>query len=292
MNQVPNPVSVGATLRAARESLGKAIPEIASELCITPSYVRAIEDGKIKQLPGVFFYKSFAKQYAALVDVPLKNLGLEAITSEDTEPATPASGGFTSYEPAVRAIDPIVRDTNSRYFSEHPMGVSIATLVLALIGCSGFYSWWTRIPNQSAPTSPAVVSPAPTVTPVQNVTPASSSDASPTPVVGQPVISPIAANSATPVEDITGVVLDLSATENTWLSITSNGHQIFSGTLRRSESKKLAGISKATIKIGNAGGIEIRWNGKPIGPLGGRGEVRTVHFTPEAVQIVPPADQL
>ena len=32
--------------------------------------------------------------------------------------------------------------------------------------------------------------------------------------------------------------------------------------------------------VGNAGGVEISLNGKPIGPIGPRGQVRVVEFTP------------
>jgi hypothetical protein len=34
------------------------------------------------------------------------------------------------------------------------------------------------------------------------------------------------------------------------------------------------------MKVGNAGGLEVRLNGKAIGPLGARGQVREVLFTP------------
>ena len=36
------------------------------------------------------------------------------------------------------------------------------------------------------------------------------------------------------------------------------------------------------------GGIEVRWNGKPIGPIGPKGQVRKVVFTPERFEIIDP----
>jgi hypothetical protein len=42
------------------------------------------------------------------------------------------------------------------------------------------------------------------------------------------------------------------------------------------------------MRVGNAGGLEVRWNGKPIGPIGPRGQVRVVLFTPENFQILEP----
>jgi hypothetical protein len=89
--------------------------------------------------------------------------------------------------------------------------------------------------------------------------------------------------------EASGVVLKLSATERTWLSISSDGKEIFAGILQPSESKTLTGLDRATMKVGNAGGIEVRWNGKVISPLGTRGQVLTIRITPEDFEIVPPA---
>ena len=43
----------------------------------------------------------------------------------------------------------------------------------------------------------------------------------------------------------------------------------------------------AKLTVGNAAGLEMRLNGKLIGPLGGRGQVLVVVFTPDNFQIVP-----
>lgn len=82
--------------------------------------------------------------------------------------------------------------------------------------------------------------------------------------------------------------MSLSATERVWLSISSGGKEIFSGILQPGETKTLSGLEAARMKVGNAGGIEIQWNGKPVGPLGASGEVRTVVLTPDNTQILEP----
>jgi cytoskeletal protein RodZ len=61
--------SVGEILRTQRESHGLEVSEVAAALCITSTYVRSIEDDEFEKLPSVFFYKSFVKQYAAMVGV-------------------------------------------------------------------------------------------------------------------------------------------------------------------------------------------------------------------------------
>ena len=87
------------------------------------------------------------------------------------------------------------------------------------------------------------------------------------------------------------MVLNVSATEATWLSITtSEGQKLFSGILQPSQTKTLTTAEAAQMKVGNAGGIDVRLNGKEIGPLGERGQVRTVKFiAPDKYEIVEPA---
>jgi hypothetical protein len=92
-------------------------------------------------------------------------------------------------------------------------------------------------------------------------------------------------------DGVNHVVLNLSATETTWLSITSEGKNIFSGVLEPSQTKTLRASDVAKMKVGNAGGIDVRWNGKAIGPIGPRGQVRVVLFTSDKVEILPPAGQ-
>ena len=265
--------SVGDILRSARESQGRAMSEIAEELCITQRYLRALESDDLSNLPGTFFYKSFVKQYASLLGIPLAKIqpGIEALIRVD-EPSVP-----TTTERAlvpIRVPDPIVQASN-QYFSNRRIGVPIAALAGVLLACSGFYSWWNQPPRLQAR---KIAPPAPVA--------AVNSGTQPAPASTVQVSTASAADS----DSVNHVVLNLSATERTWLSITnSEGKQIFSGMLEPSQTKTLMASDAAQMKVGNAGGIDVRLNGKDIGPLGGRGEVRTVRFTaPDKFQIVEP----
>ena len=284
--------SVGIILKTERERQQRDPAEIAEELCITQRYLRAIEQDDLASLPGTFFYKSFVKQYAAIlgVDEMLLKPGVESLTAELEPPplpgadpryimghSPPGNGNHFDTDPGrspVRHLDPIVRDGNRRYLTDGRLGLSLAGLIGVLLLCSGFYAWWNRAPqaaavarvSQSQPTQITAVSeskPAQPATPSLNVT------------------------STTGPDGENHVVLNLSATERTWISITSDGKQIFSGILQPSQTKTLTGSDVARLRIGNAGGLEIQWNGKTIGPVGPRGQVRVVVFTPENFEILP-----
>jgi hypothetical protein len=50
----------------------------------------------------------------------------------------------------------------------------------------------------------------------------------------------------------------------------------------------VGGKESAKMRVGNAAGIEVRLNGKLLGPLGARGQVLIVLFTPDNFQIFSP----
>src|SRR5215471_11960319 len=257
--------SVGAILRSAREEQGRELAEIAEGLCIPQRYLRAIEEDDLKALPGTFFYKSFVKQYAATLGVPEREIlpRIDQISHAEAETVSPGQAAASS---AVRQPDAIVQASN-RDFSDRRLGIPVAVLGAVILACSGFYSWWTRPVSTSVAVqtqaSPSAVPPA-----AQPTTPVATS----TPVTS----------------DLGGVVLSLAATERTWLSITSGGKEIFSGVLQPGETKTISGLEAARMKVGNAGGIEIQWNGKPVGPIGTRGQVKTIVFTPDNLEILEP----
>jgi cytoskeleton protein RodZ len=252
--------SVGATLRSVRERQGRAISDIAEELCLTQQYVKAIEQDDLKTLPGAFFYRNFVRQYAAILGMDPAQLRsqVDALTfAEETALI------------AIAAPSPLVIATNRRYFDHRSLGVSVAGLAGVVLACSVFYAWWEK-PRLVA--KPPVIQTIPV--PVQQT---AAVPASPVPVV---VSTPDA-------EIMNHVALNLSATEKTWLSISSGGKQIFSGILEPSQTKTVTGLDMAQMKVGNAGGIEVQLNGKPIGPIGPRGQVRVVEFTPDHFEILP-----
>jgi len=279
--------SVGSILRKERENQGRVLAEIAAELCVTQRYLHAIEEDDTEGVPGLFFYKNFARQYAAILDIDegLISPALDAIKAPEDAPPSPA----------ICVPNRLVQAANRRHIPDISMGWSVAGLVLVLVGCSGVYAWWKRAPRASAATvvvTQQVV--AAHAAPVAVVS-ASSPMQPALQQAAQPDLQPDLQSRTQPVTQATvqtgeasGVVLKLSATERTWLSISSDGKEIFAGILQPSESKTLTGLDRATMKVGNAGGIDVLWNGKSISPLGTRGQVLTIKITPQDFEIVPP----
>lgn len=264
--------SVGVTLRNEREAQGRALEDIAQELCLMPTYLRAIEVDNVAALPGTFFYKSFVRQYADLL-----GLNTALLQSEVDELVAVAEPAPTVPEKPIRVPDAIVQEANRFDFSRRSLKIPSIALVLALAGGGVFYSWWKQPAKAAAVPVPMTVASAPT--------PAVVPAAAPTPELpSEPVVN---VTSTTGADGVRHLELNLSASETTWLSISSNGKQIFAGVLHPEETKTLSGLDVARLKVGNAGGLNVQWNGKEIGSLGQKGQVRVVIFTPEGFSILP-----
>lgn len=278
--------SVGEILRSAREEQGRTLVEIAEELCLTQRYLRALEQNDLNGLPGIFFYKAFVRQYAALLGVPegLLQPGLEALIPKEPAPPveTPSPARWSLNVPRsspapIRELDPLVQASNRYYFADRRIGVSVGTLAAVLVACSFFYAWWNKpakFINRASNSEPSVQ-----VAPQLQVAAPQVQNKDAEPAARDPIPS-VNLSQVANLDDLSHVVLNLSATERTWIMITSDGKQIFAGMLEPSQTKTVSGVEAAWMKVGNAGGLEVRLNGKAIGPLGARGQVREVLFKP------------
>jgi len=299
-------LSVGETLRRARLDRGLELCTVAAQTKINAKYLEAIESDDRKKLPSGFFYKSFVEQYAKALALDTREIQAEidrVLSADDPLPLPGLESVLT------RNVPPL---TFRRRFHPGRAFTSTASLILVLVGCSGVYAWvhdaqgmqghiqvWmdnVRALSKSktvtasakqyraAPKAIRKAAPAPEnavqpVAPIEAVPVSLASDPKPDEVDE----STIAAET-TPTDY--KVMLDLLAHEATWLSVSSDGKPVFSGILQANESKSVGGRQFAKLRVGNAAGIEVRLNGKLLGPLGARGQVLIVLFTPDNFQIV------
>jgi cytoskeletal protein RodZ len=278
--------SVGETLKRARLEQGLDLCAVAERTKISARYLEAIESDDRKILPSGFFYKSFVEQYAKSLSLDTQEIDAEIdrVLSADEPLRLP---GFESV--VARNVPPIA---SAHRFRQRRSYQSAASLVLVLVGCSGVYAWWhdagSFIGLRGMIGHVRGIAKRP-VAPPKTVAAASRR------ILAQAAAAPIsAASTAKPDETDAAatsdykVMLDLMAHEATWLSVSSDGKPVFSGILQANQSKSVGGKQFAKMRVGNAAGLEVRLNGKLLAPLGARGQVLIVLFTPDNFQIVSP----
>ena len=81
--------------------------------------------------------------------------------------------------------------------------------------------------------------------------------------------------------------MDIVAEETVWILARADGKFAFSGTLEAQQSRTVEAASEVVLRLGNAGGVSLQLNGKPVGSAGPKGQVRTIQFTSGGFHIVP-----
>jgi cytoskeleton protein RodZ len=299
--------SVGEKLRQHRVGQGITLADVSATTRISLKNLQAIENDDVSQISSAFFYKSFVRQFAERLGLDYSELAaaVQSWVSTIPEPAMP--GHLHAELPNVPPLQP-VRARNFRWF------FSFVALVSVLAGCSGLYGMWetsrynlqasvssfinsfagdskTRIKGTvetgaRARLRPVGVPGKPTAATL------TTAPIAPTPdrksVLSNAPAAPVAV--ATPnAEADSGFRVEVAAVEPTWLSITADDKEVYSGVLEAAETKELEGHDSARIRTGNAGGVNVLFNGKTIGSLGPRGQVRTVLFTKDNYEILEPS---
>lgn len=266
--------SVGETLQRARLEQQLDVATVAARTKINAKHLEAIEADDRGSLPSSFFYKNFVQQYARTLSLDTREIDAEIDRVLSADPPLPLPG---QDNPTRKEVAPVGLSSG---FPKSRIYASFAGLILMLAACSGIYGWWSK--GRSAvliePSAPAAQIPVAfevaAGAPAQTVKP-----------------EPPAVVPSQPAATGSKVLLDLLAHEATWLSVSSDGKPVFSGILAPNQSKTVEGKEYAKMRVGNAAGIEVRLNGKLLGPLGHRGQVLVVVFTGDNFQIMSPAKE-
>ena len=270
--------NVGETLRRERLRRGINLDEVARDIKIRPKLLEYIEDDQFDRLPGGVFAKSFVKQYATALGLDGDELAAEVQRQIEPPPLA------VEAKPAVAPVSeplrtPAWETIGSGRSSSSPLA-ALALVVAVVVGCSFAYNWWTsqqNSPQTQTASSAARETPPPPVQPApapREETPATA----PETATSEPASAP-AAQPAVPVS------VTLSATEEVWVSAASDGEQRFAAVLAVNETRTVEAQSGVRLVVGNAGGLSVSLNGKPIGEIGPRGQVRVVQLTPSGADI-------
>ena len=286
--------SVGQRLREARLQQGRTLEDVSASTRIAVKNLLAIEADELEKLGAPFLYRSFVRQFAK--ELKLKDeqfeMDVQAAASTMPEPLMPGQGNGPF--PAVNAL-PVRRNRGFKWLH------SVASLIAVMIACSTIYSVWqnSRSNLQGSFKSMFSVSNGAkarnaTGAVVKSVHHSSNTAGTQISEATSGISSKIGGEtensvSGTPSEDLDGAYrIELSAIEPTWLSIIADGRRAFSGILEATDTKVLEAHENVRIRTGNAGGVNVTLNGKALGAIGPRGQVRTVIFTKDAYEILPP----
>lgn len=261
--------SAGELLRGERLKRNRDLIEISAQTRINIRYLEAIEADQTHHLPGEFFYKAFLTQYASALQLDpeqTREILRSAIPVHDPDPV-----------PALRQAWEDAQSATPRRRTP-PVGITVTLLFIAVAGGSGLYAWWQQSQAQREVQAAAELVPA--SIPTLSAVPAQT-----TPEPAAPMAPPEPEPASTQAHE---AEVDVAATERTWVVMSSDGKQLWAGTMQPGETRQFTIGQNARMLTGNAGTVQVRHNGEPVGKLGPRGQVREIVFTSTGHEIVSP----
>ena len=281
--------SVGETLRRERLRKDLSLEQISHETKISARLLDAIENEQFDLLPGGVFAKSFVRQYARTLGLDEEELSAE-VQKLIHAPLDLSSFAPVPPEPEYK-VPKVPQWEGSGVRSNSSALPSLALLVAVMLLCSGIYALWQRsrrpapLPppvhaTQTTPTAPASKPPEPAP-----LTPAIANRPQTPPKTDVSQQSTPPGESANPAATLH---VSLAADEETWVRAWADGKQVLTWTLEPNVIKTVDAVDQIRIRTGNAGALQITLNGKPLGPIGPRGQIRIVEVTPKGVQILVP----
>lgn len=270
----------GASFKQARESKGISLDQIATETRISTRFLSAIENEEFHLLPGGIFNRGFVRAFA-------EKVGLDA------------DQAVADYERLAEVRPPEVVSTpepaSARKKDRHlyPIALGALAVVIVIFYIVNRESGHTAQTASAPPSAPAATSqpaqaPAPTIEPTPEVAPPlTPPETAPqtTPAAPQPAPPP-ALPPATPTPaPKTALTLEVEAHEQTWIKVVADGNAVDpSEVLESGTTRKFTAQSSISISVGNAAGLSLKLNDKPMKPLGKSGQVRELTITPDTVK--------
>lgn len=295
-------IGFGDKLRREREMRGVSLEEIAESTKIGTRSLRALEEDEFDKLPGGIFNRGFVRAYSRF-------LGLD-----EEQTVADFDAALKEYNTANGRVEelPVVVESEPESFRALWL-IAAAVVLIAAISSTGFFlirhTFAAKAVEREAKSEPASQA-----QPIHSLVPPSSTDAagSANPVVTAasqpPKERPSSQPKSTPSESASGsnaasspssetssseesastsgtspIRLLVVAREESWLSVSADGRNLGQQTLAAQESRTINAQKEVRLKLGNVGGVEVSFNGKPVNIDGEPRQVKEFTFTPDGL---------
>ncbi|GAP95671.1 helix-turn-helix domain-containing protein [Leptolyngbya sp. NIES-2104] len=250
---------LGNRLRDRRQSQDISLEKVAGATCIQPRLLKAIEQGKIEELPEPVYIHSFIRQYADAI-------GLNGVEFASEFPTT-----------GVMALPTIRTSWRSLPGAQlRPMHLYLMYMVLIFGAVNGLSYFLNRSTQASLPAievqQPIVPSPMGPMQPVQQ--PASTKKITPAPASNKPIR------------------VGVTVAEESWVRVMADNQVAFEGELPKGTQRTWTADRQVVVRAGNAGGVIVSYNESQAKPLGQPGEIEEMIFPPDPQMATLPNENL
>jgi cytoskeleton protein RodZ len=237
----------GELLKKAREEAGLSLERVEEELKIGARFIRVLEDGAFEELPSDVYTVGYIRQYAQLLGISPEPVLAEYMAHRNMHRS----------EIKKETTHVKKRVASSRMILIIPAVISAVVLIY-------FFSPENRIPKGTTKIAEIY-----TLPPEKEAARTRRDN------------PPESKAPDHPDSRAAGHHLILTATDTSWLRIEKDGEKKEEIILRSGESREWISPLGFRLRIGNAGGVRIRFNGTDMGVPGERGKVLTMRLPDE-----------
>ncbi|HVV47247.1 MAG TPA: RodZ domain-containing protein [Bryobacteraceae bacterium] len=276
---------IGEELQRERIRQGLTLEDIVRRTKIPVRSLEAIESNAFDRIPGVVFARNFVRLYALDLKLDPESL-IARLPRFDLDsaplPDPPRTYGRNQWDPRVKAA-------------------LVSAVWLIVAGAAGTGAWYyynnygrhlvasvAAAPPPITPSRPVSIPPPPGATAPQSTATVPEAQ---TPDAAQPQLpetpAPVEQAKTGPLDTNRPVQVVLTARDVVWVQVSADGRTAFVGTLQPNDTRTIAADDQVKVLMGNAGGLDISLNGKPLDPLGTKGQTRTVRLTAAGPQFAP-----
>jgi cytoskeleton protein RodZ len=285
--------SFGEKLKQEREKRKITLEQISASTKIGTRMLQALEEDKFNQLPGGIFNKGFVRAYSRVVGLDEDQTVAEYLeASGDAAPISteiaPRENGARENEENISRLEAISSD----HPRQLPWGLFAALLLLVALALSLWSSHRQRDraeqtlhPNPTSAVMPSPAAPSSGEASGKVSSPLSTQDGASSLSTTASPNSPPTGDSASAAATLTPgeFTVVIRARDESWTSITADGKPIPSPLLASGNQLTIHAQKEIVVKVGNAGGVNFRFNGKKVETGGESGEVKTVTFGPQGI---------
>lgn len=275
---------LGEILRAERERQHLTVQDIEEGTSIRAVYIEAIESGNYEKLPGDVYTKGFIKSYAGFLNLNGVELVKQFVSERNPEAVVEETENI-AVEPEEKnsklkitelpEVDMKITkkkvsesETNSNSSSGSGFKLVAAVVLLAVMAAgawaylAGVGAEISDVDTNQRQEQPAVVA--------DNQKENNS-------------VAPTEINSATNTAQAaipqTEINIQAKFTGDCWTQVIADGSLIYEDTASAGQVLSWQGKENITVRVGNAGVVELTNNGQNVGALGAYGEVTEKTFT-------------
>lgn len=271
---------IGQTLKEAREKKGLTLDDLQQTTKIQKRYLIAIEAENFDALPGDFYVRAFIQQYAKVVGLDGDELLAQLEEKAGIKTEAPVAHKATTRTEAVRLEQAEKNDFLGKLMNYLPT-IIIVIVVVAILGTIYVVAWGNHSKNTESQSSSSQTvsvssdvkkkkSSASTSSAKKTASSKTSSAKKKSAASTKQTIENVSSEGSKFVYDVKNAAdknkLELSVSGSAaWSSVSSNGSQVWQGTLNDGGSHTVElpeSTTTITISLGNSNSTSLKLNGK------------------------------